>query len=683
MGRPGVTTEADKAPPAIELIGIDKSFGPVHANNHVDLVVERGVDPRHRRRERRRQVDADVDPLRLLRGRRRRNPRSTASRSAIRSSRERDRRRHRHGASAFHAGRRRSACSRTSCSAPRAAGCSPRARATARAGSPTSGANTASSVDPDAIVGELSVGLQQRVEILKALYRGARHSRARRADRGADAGGGRPAVRDAQGAEGRSARRSSSSPTSCARSWPDRPRVGDAARRDGRAPATPTTTSPPRARRRDGRAQGAAEDREGPRPSGQDRARGAKPVVRDERGVVRVDGVSFILRAGEIVGVAGVAGNGQIGAPRSARRHAPAQRRRDPRRRRAVDARAKQPARGASHRHRPCAGGPPPRRPHHAVRRPAKARCSASMQEPRIRQRRAVRPPGDHRRPRSGKWKHSTSGRASPLLKTAELLRRQSAEDRAGARDRAQSQGPAGRAADARRRHRRDRIHPPAHCRPCATPARRRLLVSVELDEIFALSDRIIVLCAGRITGERRPEDTNAQDLGPLMAGVSGARGMSAPLRPLPIWADVALIPLINVAAAFVISGFVVLAIGENPLEAVQILIYRRPRRSRRHRIHALLRHQFHLHRPCGRHLLPRRAVQHRRRGPSLCRGPWRGAGGAPSRLPARLFAGHRRDPRRRPCSARRSRSFPATFRPSATATSSSRRSCSITSPRP
>ena len=47
------------------------------------------------------------------------------------------------------------------------------------------------------------------------------------------------------------------------------------------------------------------------------------------------------------------------------------------------------------------------------------------------------------------------------------------------------------------------------------------LLVSVELDEIFALSDRIIVLCAGRVTGERRPENTNAQDLGLLMAGVS------------------------------------------------------------------------------------------------------------------------------------------------------------------
>jgi simple sugar transport system ATP-binding protein len=47
------------------------------------------------------------------------------------------------------------------------------------------------------------------------------------------------------------------------------------------------------------------------------------------------------------------------------------------------------------------------------------------------------------------------------------------------------------------------------------------LLVSVELDEIMALSDRILVVCGGRITGERRPEATNQQDLGLLMAGVS------------------------------------------------------------------------------------------------------------------------------------------------------------------
>jgi len=48
---------------------------------------------------------------------------------------------------------------------------------------------------------------------------------------------------------------------------------------------------------------------------------------------------------------------------------------------------------------------------------------------------------------------------------------------------------------------------------------------------------------------------------------------MSSPLKPLPVWADVALIPLLNVAAAFLISGLVVLAIGENPIEAVKLLI--------------------------------------------------------------------------------------------------------------
>ena len=47
------------------------------------------------------------------------------------------------------------------------------------------------------------------------------------------------------------------------------------------------------------------------------------------------------------------------------------------------------------------------------------------------------------------------------------------------------------------------------------------LLVSVELDEIMALSDRILVMCDGRITGERRPDQTNSRDLGLLMAGIS------------------------------------------------------------------------------------------------------------------------------------------------------------------
>ncbi|TMV94742.1 ABC transporter ATP-binding protein [Thioclava sp. BHET1] len=46
------------------------------------------------------------------------------------------------------------------------------------------------------------------------------------------------------------------------------------------------------------------------------------------------------------------------------------------------------------------------------------------------------------------------------------------------------------------------------------------LLVSVELDEIRALSDRIAVMFDGQIMGERAPEDTDEKELGLMMAGV-------------------------------------------------------------------------------------------------------------------------------------------------------------------
>ncbi len=48
------------------------------------------------------------------------------------------------------------------------------------------------------------------------------------------------------------------------------------------------------------------------------------------------------------------------------------------------------------------------------------------------------------------------------------------------------------------------------------------LLVSVELDEILSLSDRIAVMFDGRIMGERLPHETSPQELGLLMAGVVG-----------------------------------------------------------------------------------------------------------------------------------------------------------------
>ena len=50
------------------------------------------------------------------------------------------------------------------------------------------------------------------------------------------------------------------------------------------------------------------------------------------------------------------------------------------------------------------------------------------------------------------------------------------------------------------------------------------LLVSVELDEIMSLSDRIAVMFDGRIMGERLPDETNERELGLLMAGIGGVQ---------------------------------------------------------------------------------------------------------------------------------------------------------------
>jgi general nucleoside transport system ATP-binding protein len=46
------------------------------------------------------------------------------------------------------------------------------------------------------------------------------------------------------------------------------------------------------------------------------------------------------------------------------------------------------------------------------------------------------------------------------------------------------------------------------------------LLVSVELDEIFALADRILVMCGGRLVGQKATDETSQNEIGLLMAGV-------------------------------------------------------------------------------------------------------------------------------------------------------------------
>lgn len=43
---------------------------------------------------------------------------------------------------------------------------------------------------------------------------------------------------------------------------------------------------------------------------------------------------------------------------------------------------------------------------------------------------------------------------------------------------------------------------------------------------------------------------------------------------PLPRWVDIALLPLLNVTLAFLIGGLIVMSVGQNPLDAVGIMLY-------------------------------------------------------------------------------------------------------------
>ena len=48
---------------------------------------------------------------------------------------------------------------------------------------------------------------------------------------------------------------------------------------------------------------------------------------------------------------------------------------------------------------------------------------------------------------------------------------------------------------------------------------------------------------------------------------------MSKSTPPLPYWADVLLLPLINLLAALCMCGLVIFAIGENPFSALKVMI--------------------------------------------------------------------------------------------------------------
>ena len=167
-------------------------------------------------------------------------------------------------------------------------------------------------VDPDAVVEDLPVGVQQRVEILKALYRDAQLPHPRRAHGGAHAeeidelmgiirqlADGRPVDHLHHPQAARGARRSPTAITVLrggkvvGDTTPGRDRRASAGHDDGRA----TTCSSSSTRRRPSPATPVLEVDD--------------LVVADDRGQRAVDGVTFDVRAGEILAVAGVQGNGQ------------------------------------------------------------------------------------------------------------------------------------------------------------------------------------------------------------------------------------------------------------------------------------------------------------------------------------------------------------------------------------
>ena len=49
---------------------------------------------------------------------------------------------------------------------------------------------------------------------------------------------------------------------------------------------------------------------------------------------------------------------------------------------------------------------------------------------------------------------------------------------------------------------------------------------------------------------------------------------MTTQNQAIPRWVDLALIPLVNIAMAFFVSGLIILVIGENPFEAVQLMLF-------------------------------------------------------------------------------------------------------------
>ena len=510
-----MTSESSQSAPAIELIGIDKRFGDVHANKDVNLRVERGVihgivGENGAGKSTLMSIlygfyEADAGEIRI-----------NGLAVRIRSSREAIS----HGIGMVHQHFMLVPPLSVLENVMLGAEGGPllaRGAAAIRLQLAHLAKEYALEVDPDAIVGELSVGLQQRVEILKALVRGAEILVLDEPTAVLT-----PAEADQLSAMLRVLKSQNKTIIFITHKLREIISLTDrvSVMRRGEMVATFETakTSPPELADAMVGRKVILKIEKGPAHPGKVVLEARRLKVRDDRGVMRVDDVSFALREGEIVGIAGVAGNGQSELlealagirPLSSGEilingAAPPPAKRNPKGVRAL---------GVGH--------VPEDRHRVGLVMPFEA-CESAMlgfQDDPVYGRGVLFDRKAIIADEAAKMEAFDIRPRAPLLKTANF-----------------SGGNQQKIVLAREIERNPGImlvgQPTRgvdigaiefiHKRIVALrdAGKAVLLVSVELDEILALSDRILVLCAGRITGERIPEETNAQDLGLLMAGVA------------------------------------------------------------------------------------------------------------------------------------------------------------------